>query len=129
MPLNARPLLRPSFRNPSGVAPVRRDLLVVALILFVVDVIGALLLIEVYRPRRRREALAAAPAQLSLLARDRQNALTGWVRERIADAELTASRLAQANGNEPAAKLVDDFVRAYGYESAFLVERRTPTTG
>jgi signal transduction histidine kinase len=121
VPLNVRPLFRRSFRKQGGVAPAGRDLLVVALVLVIVDAIAALLLVDVYLPRRRREALAAAPAQLSLLARDRQNALTGWVRERISDAELTASLLAGAGGNHPAPELLDDFVRAYGYESAFLV--------
>jgi len=116
MPLNV-------FRKRDGVAPAGRDLLVVALVLAVVDVIAALLLIDVYLPRRRREALTTAPAPLSLLARDRRNALTGWVRERISDAELTASLLAGADDNHPASELLDRFVRAYGYESAFLVDQ------
>src|SRR4051812_21246353 len=120
MPPNVRPLSRPSFRKQGAVAPVGRDLLVVALILVIVDAIAALLLVDVYLPRRRREALAAAPAQLSLLARDRRNALTGWVRERLSDAELTASLL--AGGNHPTPELLDRFLHAYGYESAFLID-------
>src|SRR5437763_6051922 len=90
------PPSRRSFRKRGGVPPAGRDLFAILVILVVVDAIAALLLSEVYLPRRRREAMARAPAQLSLLARDRQNALTGWVRERISDAELTASLLATA---------------------------------
>jgi PAS domain-containing protein len=100
--------------------PAGHDLFVVALMLVIVDAIAAMLLVEVYLPARRREALARAPAELSLLARDRQNALTGWVRERFADAELTASLLAR--GNNAAPELLDRFIRAYGYESAFIVD-------
>lgn len=122
MPLNGRPLSRPSFRKQGGVVPAGRDLLVVALVLVIVDAIAALFLVDVYLPRRRREALASAPAQLSLLARDRQNALTGWVRERVADAELTASLLAAARIENAAPELLDRFIRTYGYESAFLVD-------
>jgi two-component system NarL family sensor kinase len=118
MPLSARR----SFRRHGGVAPAGRDLLVVALILVIVDAIAALLLIGIYLPRRRREAMAAAPAQLSLLARDRQNALTGWVRERVSDAELIASLLARADGDHAAPELLERFVHAYGYESAFVVD-------
>lgn len=123
MPLNVRPLSRRAFRRQGGVPPAGHDLLLVALILIAVDLIAALLLVEVYLPRRRHEALAAAPAQLSLLARDRQNALTGWARERISDAELAASLLAEAGRNDSAPKLLDDFVRAYGYEAAFLIDQ------
>lgn len=102
--------------------PAGRDLLAIALILVVVDAIAALLLADLYYSRRRREALARAPAQLSLLARDRQNALTGWVRERISDAELAASSLAVARDGEAAPELIDRLLRAYGYESAFIVD-------
>ena len=122
MAVNVKPLSRRPFRKHGGVAPAGRDLLVVALILVVVDSIAALLLVDVYLPQRRNEALAAAPAQLSLLARDRQNALTAWVRERLSDAELTASLLSEAGGDRSAPKLLDDFVRAYGYETAFLID-------
>ena len=118
---HVRPLARRSFRKQGGVASAGRDLLVVALVLIVVDGLGALLLINVYLPRRRRDALAAAPAQLSLLARDRRNALTGWVRERTSDAELTASLL--ASGKHPAPEMLERFVHAYGYESAFLIDQ------
>ncbi len=90
--------------------------------LVIVDAIAAILLIEGYLPRRRREALARAPAQLSLLARDRQNALVGWVRERVSDAELTASLLAAPHGDDPPPQLLDRFLRAYKYESAFIVD-------
>ena len=105
-----------------GVPPAGRDLFVVALILVIMDAIAALLMVDVYLPQRRREALARAPAQLSLLARDRQNALTGWVRERVSDAELTASLLAGTRDDTAAPELLDRFVRAYGYESAFIVD-------
>lgn len=66
--------------------------------------------------------MVGAPAQLSLLARDRQNALSGWARERLSDAELTASMLAAASGDHTAAELLDRYIRAYGYETAFLVD-------
>ena len=110
------------FRKRYSIPPARRDLFVVALVLVIVDAIAAMLLITVYLPARRREALARAPAQLSLLARDRQNALTGWVSERISDAELTASLLAKPHSDDAAPELLDRFIRAYGYESAFLVD-------
>lgn len=112
---------RQSLRKRGGVPPPGGDLLVIALILVIVDAIAAMLLFNVYLPRRRREALARAPAQLSLLARDRQNALTGWVRERVSDAELTASMLAAPRNANAAPELLDRFLRAYGYESAFIV--------
>jgi len=102
--------------------PPGRDLFVVALILVIVDVIAALFLIDVYHPRRRREALARAPASLALLAGDRRNALEGWARERLSDAELTASLLAAPRGDDAAPELLDRFLRAYGYESAFIVD-------
>ena len=102
--------------------PAGRDLFAVALVLVIVDAIAALLLINVYLPARRREALARAPSQLALLAKDRQNALTGWVRERISDAELTASLLSVARDDNAAPALLDRYLRAYGYESAFIVD-------
>ena len=107
-------------RRRGGVPPAGRDLLVIALILVVIDAIAALLLVEVYYPRRRRETLENAPAQLSLLARDRQNALAGWVRERLSDAELAASLLAR--GDNTPSELLDRYIRVYGYESAFIVD-------
>jgi two-component system NarL family sensor kinase len=119
------PIVEPSsrsFRKRGGVPPVGRDLFVILVILVIVDAIAALLLIEVYLPRRRREAMTAAPAQLSLLARDRQNALTGWVRERISDAELTASLCGLAPDDDAATAVLDRFLEAYGYESAFIVD-------
>jgi two-component system NarL family sensor kinase len=114
--------LRQSSHRRGGAPPAGRDLLVVALILVIVDAIAAMLLVEVYLPRRRREALARAPAQLSVLARDRQNALTGWVRERVSDAELTAALLSAPHRDNPAPQLLDRFLRAYGYESALIVD-------
>ena len=45
--------------------------------------------------------LETTPAQLSVLARGRQNALAGWVRERNADAELIASLLAASGDPAP----------------------------
>ncbi|MCU1230967.1 MAG: multi-sensor hybrid histidine kinase [Acidobacteria bacterium] len=117
----AAPPLRPSARRRGGVTPAGRDLLVVALILVGVDIIAALLLINGYLPSRRREALAKAPAQLALLARDRQNALSGWVGERTADAELSASLIAAAPDDRSVSKLLDRFIGVYGYESAFVV--------
>ena len=109
-------------RKRGGVPPATRDLFAIAVILVIVDALAALLLVNSYLPRRRREAMAKAPAQLSVLARDRQNALTGWVRERISDAELTASLLAAANDDRPATEVLDRFLRAYGYTSAFLID-------
>lgn len=100
----------------------RRDLLVIALFVAIVNAIAVLLLTNVYFPPRRREALAKAPSQLSLLARDRQNALTAWVRERISDAELTASLLAAASRDDGEPELLDRFMRASGYESALIVD-------
>lgn len=113
---------RRSLHRRGGIPSAGRDLLVVALILVIVDAIAAALLIEAYLPRRRREALARAPAQLSLLARDRQNALVGWVQERVSDAELSASLLAAPHGDDPAPQLLDRFLRAYRYESAFIID-------
>jgi hypothetical protein len=115
-------LPRRSFRKRGGVPAVRRDLFAISAILVIVDAIAALLLVEVYLPRRRREAMARAPAQLSLLARDRQNALTGWVRERISGAELTASLLGTAADDHAVTVVLDRFLKAYGYESAFIVD-------
>lgn len=109
-----------SFRS-SGVAPFGRDLLLVAVILLLVDALAALFLIKVYLPRRKSEALAAAPAQLSLLARDRQNALTGWVHERLGDAEFAARLLRQVPTADPE-ELLREFQRAYGYTAAYIVD-------
>ena len=117
-----RPPIKRSFRKRGSVTPAGRDLLIIALILIIVDTIAALLIGYVYLPSRRREALARAPAQLRRLARDRQNALTGWVRERLSDAQLTASLLAAARNDHEAPELLDRFLRAYGYESAFIVD-------
>ena len=114
---------RRSLRRRGGVPPARRDLFAILLVLVIVDALAALLLVDSYYPRRRSEVLATAPKQLSLLARDRQNALTGWVNERLSDAELTASLLAAPNGGEVAPALLDRFLRTYGYESAFLIDR------
>ena len=105
-----------------GPPPAGRDLFLIVLILVVVDTIAAMLLLQVYLPRRRREALARAPAQLALLARDRQNALTGWVSERLSDAKLTASMLTAGHNDNPPSQLLDRFLGAYGYESAFIVD-------
>lgn len=116
-----RPPVKPSFRR-GGVPPAGRDLLLVALFLALVDAIALLLLADNYLPSRRREALARAPAPLVLLARDRQNALSGWVRERLADAELISSLLAASHGDEAAQQQLDRFLSAYGYESALIVD-------
>lgn len=110
-----------SLRKRGGGPRAGRDLLVIALVLLIVDAIAAMLLVDIYLPRRRRDALKHAPAQLSLLARDRQNALAGWVRERISDAELTASLLAATGDDAAMTAVLDRFLRAYGYESAFLI--------
>jgi signal transduction histidine kinase len=104
-----------------GVPQAGRDLLVVALFVVIANAIAALLLTDLYFPSRRDEALARAPAQLTLLARDRQNALTGWVRERISNAVLGASLLAEVRDDQAAPELLDRLLRAYGYESAFVV--------
>lgn len=111
-----------SFRRRGHVPPLGRDLFAIVLILVIVDAIAAVFMVNVYLPRRRREVLAGAPAQLALLARDRQNALTGWVRERISDAELTASMLAAAPRDHVAPELLDRYLHKYGYESAFIVD-------
>jgi signal transduction histidine kinase len=105
-----------------GVPPARNDLLLVALILVVVDAAAAAFLVYVYFPARRNEALTREPAQLSLLARDRQNALAGWVAERLSDAELTASLLGAKDAGRGAPKLLDNFIGAYKYESAVIVD-------
>ncbi|HJQ41408.1 MAG TPA: histidine kinase [Thermoanaerobaculia bacterium] len=105
-----------------GVPPARRDLLLIALIFVVIGAAAAALLLYVYYPARSAEALARAPAQLSLLARDRQNALAGWVAERLADAELTASFLAVNGIDARAPELLDRFLRAYRYEAAVVVD-------
>ena len=104
-----------------GVPPARRDLLLVALILIVIDAVAALLLIYVYYPPRREEALARARGQLALLARDRQNEIEGWVTERLADAELTASLLSANGVDTRAPDLLDHYVRSYRYESAAIL--------
>jgi signal transduction histidine kinase len=88
----------------------------------VVDAVAAWLLVSLYFPARRDEVLARTPPQLSLLAIDRQNALAAWVRERLSDAELTASMLGSASRNGTAPALIDHFIRAYGYDSAFLID-------
>jgi hypothetical protein len=88
--------IRSLRKRSSGETPARRDLLLVVLILVGVDAIVALLLIYVYFPARRREAFARMPVQLSVIARDREHALAGWVRERVSDTQLTASLLAEA---------------------------------
>lgn len=116
------PTVGPPFRKRGSVPPAGRDLFIIALILIIVDAIAALLLVKVYLPSLRREALARAPAQLALLARDRQNALGGWVRERLSDAELIASLIAAPRSDETATGLLDRFLHVYGYESAFLVD-------
>ena len=104
-----------------GVAPARRDLLLIVLILIVINAVAAALLIYLYYPRRREEALARARGELALLARDRQNAIEGWVAERLADAELTASLLS-ANGIDARAPvLLDRCLRAYHYELALIL--------
>jgi len=113
---------RTAFERRLGVPSARRDLLLVALVLIVVDAVAAALLVDVYFPARRAEAIARAPAQLSLLARDRRNALGGWVAERLSDAELTASLLQAARDDRSAAQLLDHFVGAYEYESAAIVD-------
>lgn len=104
-----------------GVPPARRDFLLVTLILIVIDAVAAVLLIYVYYPPRREEALARARGQLALLARDRQNAIEGWVAERLADAELTASLLSANGIDARAPDLLDHYLRAYRYESAAIV--------
>ena len=111
-----------TLRKRGGVPPAGRDLFVIALILVAVDAIAALFLVKVYLPPRQREKLARAPAQLSLLARDRQNELTGWVSERLADAALTASLIAASPDERTAQELLDRFIHTYGYESAFIVD-------
>jgi signal transduction histidine kinase len=104
-----------------GVPPARRDLLIIALILIVIDAVAAALLIYVYYPPRREEGLARARGQLALLARDRQNAVEGWVAERLADAELTASLLSANGIDARAPDLLDQYLRAYRYESAVIL--------
>jgi len=105
-----------------GIPSARRDLLLVALILVAVDAAAAAFLVYVYFPARRDEALARAPAQLSLLARDRQNALAGWVTERLSDAALTASLLDTRGIERGTPDLLDHFMRAYKYETAIIVD-------
>jgi signal transduction histidine kinase len=114
--------LKGSSRRRGSAPPPGRDLVVIAVFLLVIDSIAALLLVELYLPARRREALTRAPAQLSLLARDRQNALTSWVGERMSDAELAAVLIAAGRAGDLAPELLDRFIRAYGYESAFLID-------
>lgn len=108
-------------KRSSGETPARRDLLLVVLVLLAVDTIAALLLIYVYFPARQREAFARAPGQLSVVARDRQHALAGWVRERISDTQVAAALLAEMPFDD-APGLLDQYIRTYSYESAFLVD-------
>ncbi|HKR64608.1 MAG TPA: PAS domain-containing sensor histidine kinase [Thermoanaerobaculia bacterium] len=105
-----------------GVPPARRDLLLVALILIIVDAAAAAYLIYVFLPARSTDALARAPAQLSLLARDRQNALAGWVAERLADVELTASLLGANDIDAHAPALLDHYLVSYRYETAVILD-------
>jgi signal transduction histidine kinase len=105
----------------AGVPPARRDFLLIVLILIVIDAAAAILLIYVYYPRRREEALARARGQLALLARDRQNEIEGWVAERLADVELTASLLGANGIDARAPELLDHYLRAYRYESAIIL--------
>ncbi len=113
---------RSSLRRTGGVPPARRDLILVVLILLAVDAVAAWYLIYIYFPARREEAFARAPAQLSLLAKDRQNALAGWVEERLSDAELATKLLGPAIRDGSAPTLLDHFMRGYGYESAFILD-------
>jgi two-component system NarL family sensor kinase len=123
MSSNAKPDSGPSLRRQGAVAPVSRDLLVVGAFLLVTVAITGVFLLKVYLPRRQAEALAAAPAQLSLLARDCQNALTSWVRERLADADLAAWMLAERPSDAArSSEILEQFVLRYGYESAFLLD-------
>lgn len=123
-PAAGSPAIQPFRKRGSGETPARRDLLLVLLVLLAVNVAGALLLMYVYLPARRREAFAASPAQLSLIANDRQHAIRGWVQERLADTQLSASLLANARREDMPA-LLARFITAYGYESAFIVESET----
>lgn len=105
-----------------GVPPARRDLFLIVLILIAVDAAAAALLVRVYYPPRRAEALTRERAQLSLLARDRQNALAGWVAERLSDAEVAAALIAPDPTGPRAAGLLDGFLRAYRYESCVVID-------
>src|SRR5688500_2448624 len=113
---------RSSSKRRGGVPPARRDLILVVLILLVVDAVAAWFLIYVYFPARREEVFARTPAQLSLLARDRQNALAGWVAERLSDAELATSLLGPGIRDATAPTLLDHFIREYRYESALILD-------
>ncbi len=113
---------RSSRWRAGGVPPAWRDLLLIVLILVAVDAIAAWLLLSVYYPARRAEVLGRTPAQLSVLARDRQNALAGWVRERLSDAALATSLLGAASRDGTAPALLDHFIRTYRYEAALLVD-------
>ena len=115
---------RSSRQRADGVPPAWRDLLLIVLLLLVVDAVAAWLLVSLYYRARSNELLAGAPRQLSLLAKDRQNALAGWVRERLSDAELAGSLFGDASRNGTAPALLDRFVRTYGYEATFVLDDR-----
>jgi signal transduction histidine kinase len=104
-----------------GVPPAWRDLAIIVVVLLAIESAAAWFLVRVYLPQRRDEAFAAARAQLAMLARDRQIALNGWVRERLSDAELTASLLDAGRESMLPAALLDHFATTYGYESAVIV--------
>jgi signal transduction histidine kinase len=107
--------------RPGEAVSARRDLLLVVLILIVVDAVVATFLIYAYYPARRDEALEKVPTQLALLARDRQNAVSGWVSERLADAEL-AAHLLSAGDPAAASALIDYHIRLNLYEWAVVID-------
>jgi signal transduction histidine kinase len=111
-----------AFSRQSSVVPAGRDLLVIAAVLVIVNAVGALFLFQVYLPRRYDEARRTAPPQLALLARDRQNAMAGWVGERLGDAELTGTLLALPQNATHASHLVDRVMQAYAYETGIIVD-------
>lgn len=113
---------RRDVERRGGVPPARRDFVVITLTLIVVDAVAAALLMRVYLPAREEAALANAPVQLSLLARDRQTALAAWVAERLADVELTQSILGEQGVDQRANALFDHYRDAYHYESALIVD-------
>ena len=117
-------IARSFLKRGPGVPTVRHDVFLIAVILFVVDAFAGALLYYVYYPQRRREASAKAATQLALLARDRQQAVAGWARERVADADLGASLLATSGDFGPggATALLERFVRTSDYESAFVID-------